>query len=114
RAHQLGLGVVLDVIYNHFGPEGNLLPAIAPDFFHPERSTPWGVAIAYEQAPVRRFFIDNAVYWLEQFHFDGLRLDAIDEIQDDDSDKHILVELAETIRSRPWPTPIFLTTEDAR
>ena len=75
-AHGLGLSVVLDVVYNHFGPEGNLLPTYAPGFFHPERETPWGVAIAYEKAPVRRFFLDNALYWLEVYRFDGLRFDA--------------------------------------
>ena len=65
-AHGAGLMVLLDVVYNHFGPDGNYLSTYAPDFFHPERHTPWGGAIAYERPPVRRFFIDNARYWLER------------------------------------------------
>ena len=113
-AHGLGLSVVLDVIYNHFGPDGNYLPVFAPDFFHPERSTPWGGAIAYEKRPVRQFFIDNALYWLEEFHLDGLRLDAIDHIVDDQSELDILVELAQRVRQRITDRPIHLTTEDNR
>ena len=70
----------LDVVYNHFGPEGNYLQLYAPDFFHPEHHTPWGAAIAYEKRPVRDFFIENALYWLEEYRFDGLRLDAVDQI----------------------------------
>ncbi len=81
-AHGLGLMVFLDVVYNHFGPQGNPLGELAPEFFHPERSTPWGTAIAYEKPPVRRFFIDNALYWLDDFRFDGLRFDAADHILD--------------------------------
>ncbi len=75
--------VFLDVVYNHFGPDGNYLHAYAPDFFNRERHTPWGVAIAYDRPPVRAFFIENALYWLEEYRFDGLRLDAIDQIRDD-------------------------------
>ena len=63
-AHARGMMVLLDVVYNHFGPDGNYLGLYAPDFFHPERHTPWGAAIAYEKPPVRRFFIENALYWL--------------------------------------------------
>ena len=79
-AHERGLMVFLDVVYNHFGPDGNYLHLYAPDFFHPERHTPWGSAIAYEKPPVRAFFIENALYWLEEYRFDGLRLDAVDQI----------------------------------
>ncbi len=79
-AHEAGLMVFLDVVYNHFGPEGNPLGRLAPEFFHPERSTPWGIAIAYETPAVRRFFIDNALYWLDEFRFDGLRFDAADHV----------------------------------
>ena len=75
-AHERGLMMFLDVVYNHFGPDGNYLHLYAPDFFHPERHTPWGAAIAYEKQPVRDFFIENALYWLEEYRFDGLRLDA--------------------------------------
>ena len=76
--------VLLDVVYNHFGPDGNYLHALAPAFFHPERHTPWGAAIAYERQPVRQFFMENALYWLEEFHLDGLRFDAIDHVRDPD------------------------------
>ncbi len=89
-AHGLGLGVLLDVVYNHFGPSGNYLAAWCPSFFHSTRTSPWGSGIAYEEPPVRRFFIDNALYWIEEFQLDGLRLDAVHAIEDT-SPRHILV-----------------------
>ncbi len=113
RAHGLGLSVILDVVYNHFGPEGNFLPRYAPGFFHPERRTPWGDAIAFDAAPVRTFYVENALYWLEEFRLDGFRFDAIDQI-DDPSETHILEEIAATIRARVTDRPIHLTTEDER
>jgi malto-oligosyltrehalose trehalohydrolase len=94
--------VVLDVVYNHFGPDGNYLPSYACQFFTDRHKTPWGSAINYDGAdakPVREFIIHNALYWLEEFHFDGLRLDAVHAIIDD-SDKHVLEELAERVRQR--------------
>lgn len=112
-AHDRGLMILLDVVYNHFGPDGNYLHLYAPDFFDPRRQTPWGAAIAYDQAPVRAFFRDNALYWLEEFRFDGLRFDAIDQI-DDPSDEPILDEIARTIRDRIRDRQIHLTTEDSR
>jgi len=112
-AHARGLMVLLDVVYNHFGPDGNYLHLYAPDFFHPERQTPWGAAIAYEKAPVRRFFIENALYWLQEFRLDGLRLDAIDQI-DDPGRTHILAELAAEVRRTISDRHIHLTTEDER
>ena len=112
-AHEHGLMVLLDVVYNHFGPEGNYLPLLAPDFFHADKRTPWGAAIAYEKDAVRRFFIENAIYWLEEFHLDGLRFDAIDQIEDH-SDPHILVGIAERIRAEFAHREIHLTTEDSR
>ncbi|HEX2256028.1 MAG TPA: malto-oligosyltrehalose trehalohydrolase [Afifellaceae bacterium] len=112
-AHARGLMILLDVVYNHFGPDGNYLHLYAPEFFHPERMTPWGGAIAYEKEPVRRFFIDNALYWLEEYRFDVLRFDAIDQI-DDQSDEPILEELAREVRSRIADRHIHLTTEDDR
>ncbi|NMG37833.1 malto-oligosyltrehalose trehalohydrolase [Chelativorans sp. ZYF759] len=113
-AHDHGLMVLLDVVYNHFGPDGNYLNAYAPDFFHPERHTPWGAAIAYERQPVRDFFIENALYWLEEFQLDGLRFDAIDNIVDESSDPELMVEIARRIRSRFPDRHIHLTTEDNR
>jgi malto-oligosyltrehalose trehalohydrolase len=112
-AHERGLMVFLDVVYNHFGPDGNYLHAYAPEFFHPERHTPWGAAIAYDLGPVRDFFIQNALYWLEEYRFDGLRLDAVDQI-DDQSDEPILAEIARAVRAHAFGRPVHLTTEDDR
>jgi malto-oligosyltrehalose trehalohydrolase len=101
-AHGRGLMVFLDVVYNHFGPEGNYLRAYAPDFFSARHHTPWGDAINFDgpsNRPVRDFFLHNALYWLEEYHFDGLRLDAVHAIVDD-SKPDILIELAETVRGR--------------
>ncbi|WP_117191765.1 malto-oligosyltrehalose trehalohydrolase [Rhizobium terrae] len=112
-AHGHGLSVVLDIVLNHFGPEGNYLPLLAPDFFHKEKMTPWGAAIAYDVEPVRRYIAECALYWLEEFHLDGLRFDAIDQIEDI-SEKHVLVEIAERIRAEITDRPIHLTTEDSR
>ncbi|MBU1692034.1 MAG: malto-oligosyltrehalose trehalohydrolase [Gammaproteobacteria bacterium] len=100
-AHERGLMVLLDVVYNHFGPEGNYLHAYAPDFFNPHHKTPWGAAINFDgenNRAVRDFFVHNVLYWLEEFHLDGLRLDAIHAICDDSS-PDIIEELAEAFRS---------------
>jgi malto-oligosyltrehalose trehalohydrolase len=99
-AHSRGLMVFLDVVYNHFGPEGNYLHLYAPQFFTHAHHTPWGAAINFDGAHsrvVRDFFIHNALYWLEEYHFDGLRLDAVHAIVDD-SPTHILEELAERVQ----------------
>ncbi len=113
RAHETGLMVLLDVVYNHFGPEGNYLGSYAPDFFAPGRETPWGIAIAFETGAVRHFFVDNALYWIEEFRLDGLRLDAIDHVRDP-SDPEILVDIAKAVRRRDGDHPVHLTTEDNR
>lgn len=105
-AHRHGLMVFLDVVYNHFGPEGNYLHAYAPDFFTDRHHTPWGAAINFDgdnARTVRDFFIHNALYWLEEYHLDGLRLDAVHAIMDD-SDPDILIELAEAVREGPGRT----------
>jgi maltooligosyltrehalose trehalohydrolase len=81
-AHARGLAVLLDVVYNHFGPEGNYLAAYAPSFFTDRYHTPWGSAIDVTVPDVRRFFIDNALYWLLEYRFDGLRFDATNQILD--------------------------------
>ncbi len=98
-AHGEGLQVFLDVVYNHFGPEGNYLHAYAPDFFTDAHQTPWGAAIDFSRAPVRGFFIENALHWLTEYRFDGLRFDAVHAITDD-GEPHMLDELARTIRQR--------------
>ena len=84
HAHELGLAVFLDVVYNHFGPDGNYLGAYAKGFFHAEVDTPWGGAVAVDQAPVHRYFVDNALMWLTEYKFDGLRFDAVHAIANDD------------------------------
>lgn len=102
-AHARGLMVLLDVVYNHFGPEGNYLHLYARDFFSARHHTPWGAAINFDgpgSATVRQFFIHNALYWLEEFHFDGLRLDAVHAIQDDSS-PDILEEIATAVGRGP-------------
>ncbi|WP_126173541.1 malto-oligosyltrehalose trehalohydrolase [Altericroceibacterium xinjiangense] len=83
RAHDLGLMVFLDVVYNHFGPEGNYLGAYASSFFDQHSDTPWGSAVAVSREPVKRFFIDNARMWLQEYRLDGLRFDAVHAIADD-------------------------------
>jgi maltooligosyltrehalose trehalohydrolase len=101
-AHAKHLMVFLDVVYNHFGPEGNYLGLYAPDFFTQRHHTPWGQAINFDgphSRTVRDFFVHNALYWLEEYHFDGLRLDAVHAIHDD-SRPHILTELAEVARTK--------------
>ncbi|HEX7815461.1 malto-oligosyltrehalose trehalohydrolase [Dyella sp.] len=80
-AHGLGLMVLLDVVYNHFGPYGNYLSSYASGFFRQDTPTPWGAAIDFRRRQVRRFFIDNALMWLEEYRFDGLRLDAVHAIR---------------------------------
>ena len=102
-AHARGLMIFLDVVYNHFGPEGNYLPTYAPQIFNPAHSTPWGAAINFDgdrSRVVRDFFIHNALYWLDEFNFDGLRLDAVQAIVDD-SRPDILTELLTAVRNGP-------------
>ncbi len=94
RAHELGLMMFLDVVYNHFGPDGNFLKSYAPQFFRSDVTTPWGDAIDFRDPMVRRFFIENAIYWITEFRFDGLRLDAVHAIRDPD----FLAELASQVR----------------
>lgn len=116
-AHKRGLSVMLDVVYNHFGPEGNYLGLYAPQFFTERHHTPWGAAINFDgppdTQPVRDFFINNALYWLEEYHLDGLRFDAVHAIIDD-SKKHIVTEIAETIRAyAQGERNIYLVLENA-
>jgi maltooligosyltrehalose trehalohydrolase len=92
-AHGHGLAVILDVVYNHFGPDGNFLREFSPDYFESRHHTPWGEAINFSSSPqVRAYYGDNLRYWIQEYHFDGFRLDATHTIFDD-SPRHILAEL---------------------
>ncbi len=93
-AHAHGLSAILDVVYNHFGPDGNFLREFSPDYFEKRHHTPWGEAINFGLAPVRDFFKQNLLMWIADYHFDAFRLDATHAIFDD-SDEHILKELAD-------------------
>jgi maltooligosyltrehalose trehalohydrolase len=102
-AHARGLAVVLDVVYNHFGPEGNYLGSYAPEFFSAHRQTPWGAAVNFDgpgSRTVRDFFIHNSLYWLTEYHLDGLRLDAVHAMRDE-SGVHIVKEIAQRVRAEP-------------
>jgi maltooligosyltrehalose trehalohydrolase len=115
-AHRHGLAVILDVVYNHLGPEGNYLQAVTGGrFFTDRHETPWGDGIDFDgedSGPVRDLFIQNALYWLHEYHIDGFRLDATHAIVDD-SPRHILVELAEQVHSLAGRHR-FLIAEDER
>ncbi len=111
EAHGLGLAVLLDVVYNHLGASGNYLSAYSPDYFGGAARNAWGESPNYAHPVVRRYLLDNARYWLEEFRFDGLRLDATHAIADT-SERHVLRELSEEVRSlRP---PRVLIAEDER
>ena len=107
-AHGLGLMVFLDVVYNHFGPDGNYLGAYASSFFDHDIKTPWGDSIAFKEPHVRRFYIDNALHWLQDYMFDGLRFDAVHAI----FDKTFLTEMAAEIRERIPQREIHLVLEN--
>lgn len=108
EAHGLGMMVLLDVVYNHFGPEGNWLPAYASRFFDEATQTPWGAAIDFHQPAVRRFFTENVLYWLQSFRFDGLRLDAVHAIED----RSWLVEAAAAARATITDRHVHLVLEN--
>ena len=114
-AHQRGIAVLLDVVYNHFGPDGNYLPVYAPKFFTERHETPWGAAVNFDgehSKPVREFVINNALYWLEEFDLDGLRFDAVHAIIDE-GPKHLLDELSERVRAASHrPVHLLLENED--
>ena len=113
-AHERALSVILDVVYNHFGPEGNYISSYAPQFFNARHQTPWGAAVNFDadgSEVVREFIIHNALYWLEEFHIDGLRLDAVHAIRDDGR-VHVLEELAERVRTAELARPIHLILEN--
>ncbi|MET1069532.1 MAG: malto-oligosyltrehalose trehalohydrolase [Pseudomonas prosekii] len=98
-AHGHGLAVILDVVYNHFGPDGNYLHRYAKGFFREDKHTPWGAAIDFRRREVRDFFIENALMWLMEYRFDGLRLDAVHAIES----PNFLQELARRVREQTRP-----------
>ncbi|MBC5767776.1 malto-oligosyltrehalose trehalohydrolase [Ramlibacter albus] len=114
QAHRLGLMVFLDVVYNHFGPQGNYLPRYAPQFFSATHDSPWGKAINFDgegSRTVRDFFIHNALYWVQEYRFDGLRLDAVHAIVDDGS-PHFLEELSSAVRTATHGRHVHLVLEN--
>ncbi|TNC48741.1 DUF3459 domain-containing protein [Rubellimicrobium rubrum] len=113
-AQAQGIMVILDIVMNHFSPEGSDLERIAPDFFDPAMSSPWGTGIAFAKPAVRSFFTDLALGWITEYRLDGLRFDAIHEMKDPHSDTEFIVELSRAIRSRDFGRPIHLIAEDPR
>lgn len=114
HAHSLGIAVILDVVYNHFGPDGNYLRAFADDYFTHHHVTEWGDAINFDgpdSEKVREFFIANAGYWIEEFHFDGLRLDATQNIYDASS-PHILLQINQQVRKMAPHRQTYIVAEN--
>ena len=114
QAHAENLGVILDVVYNHFGTVGNFIPLFSDDFRSRRYSNDWGDAINFDDTnsgPVREFFLANVRYWMEEFHLDGLRFDATQSIHDS-SQEHILQALATEARQAARPRQIFLVAEN--
>jgi maltooligosyltrehalose trehalohydrolase len=113
-AHAAGLGVILDVVYNHFGPVGNFLREFSPAYFTNRYVNEWGEAINFDgpdAGPVREFFIANAAYWIDEFHLDGLRLDATQQIFDA-SAEHIVTAIARAVRTHAAPRRVVLIAEN--
>ena len=114
RAHSLGLAVILDVVYNHLGPEGNYLPKFSRHYLTEQHKTDWGLGLNFDgeqNAPVREYFRENAVYWVREFHLDGLRLDATQDIHDE-SETHILTEMGRATRQAAGSRSIVLIGEN--
>jgi maltooligosyltrehalose trehalohydrolase len=115
EAHGLGLAVLLDVVYNHFGPDGAYWALYSPHYFSREHGTPWGAALNLDgpsSGPVRDFFVENATRWLHEYHLDGLRLDATHALVDG-SPRHFLAELQHRVRG-VLERPVMLVAEDHR
>src|SRR2546430_982017 len=114
RAHSLGLGVILDVVYNHFGPDGNYLGVYSNDYLIREKENEWGDSINFDgpnSGPVREFFITNGRYWIEEFHFDGFRFDALHAIRDQ-SDEYIVGAVGRAARRAAGSRSIILIAEN--
>jgi maltooligosyltrehalose trehalohydrolase len=115
-AHRLGLGVILDVVYNHLGPDGNYLGQFAKAYFTDRHKTEWGTAINFggpDSGPVREFFLANAAYWVAEFHLDGLRIDATQNIYDDKPPaEHILADIGRVTRATAGGRSVLLVNEN--
>jgi maltooligosyltrehalose trehalohydrolase len=113
-AHGHGLGVILDVVYNHIGPDGNYLPQYAASYFTDRYATEWGQALNYdgeESAPVRELMVSNAAYWVGEFHLDGLRLDATQSVHDA-SPEHVVATVGRAARAAAGPRTVILVAEN--
>ncbi len=116
RAHSLGMGVILDVVYNHFGPDGNYLAIYSNDYLTRDKENDWGDSINFDgsnSGPVREFFITNGRYWIEEFHFDGFRFDATQSILDN-SDEYIVGAIGRAARKAAGARSIILVAENER
>lgn len=114
RAHELGLSVILDVVYNHLGPDGNFLKEFSPAYFTDRHKNEWGQAINFDDensGPVREFFITNAGYWVDEYHLDGLRLDATQQIFDCSKD-HVLAAITRQVRSAGRGRSTYVVAEN--
>ncbi len=114
HAHSLGIAVILDVVYNHIGPDGNYLKAFAPAYFTERYANEWGEALNFDgpdSGPVREFFIANAGYWIDEYHFDGLRLDATQQIFDRSSE-YIVAAIGRRVREMARGRTTFVTAEN--
>ena len=115
RAHALGMGVILDVVYNHIGPSGNFLKEYSSSYFSTKHHTDWGEAINFDGAdcePVRDFFSSNAGHWIAEYHLDGLRLDATQNIYDDNPGEHILAAIGRVCRKAASGRAVILVAEN--
>ncbi len=116
EAHRLGLGVFLDVVYNHLGPEGNYLGAYSPSYFSPDHENPWGRGFNFDgpnSSMVREFFIENALHWVHEYHLDGLRLDATHGISDT-TPRHFIAQLTARVRESCPDRRVHVIAEDHR
>ena len=112
RAHAAGLGVILDVVYNHLGPDGNYLAEFSPEYFTDKYTNDWGRAINFEGPPqAREYFVQNAGYWIDEYHFDGLRLDATQDVKDA-SATHVIASFVSAARAAAGARPILITAEN--
>lgn len=114
RAHELGIGMILDLVYNHFGPDGNYVMQYSDRYFNKEHHTDWGDALNFDGencGPVREFFVENALYWLREFHLDGFRFDATQSIVDS-SPRHLLAEITERTRKLAGEKQLYIINEN--